>query len=99
MSLKNLKTNLLCYPIKGNAKIHGVKLFVGAYDGDEVITLPYEYLVVSKKYISIVDAKKHFTVYDGAVSSKNAIFRKLKKTDNVGIWVEHHDYVTIKEGK
>ena len=91
-------TNLLCYPIKGNAKIQGVKYFVGVYDGDEVVTFPY-CLMISKKYISIVDRKKHFMVYDGAVSGKHAIFKKLKQTDNIGIWVEHYDYVNIKEVK
>ena len=98
MSLKNLKINLLCYSIKGNAKIQGVKYFVGAYDGDEVIMLPY-CLIIRRKAINIVDRKKHFTVYDGAVSGKNAIFRLAKKTNNVGTWVEHHDYVIIKEVK
>ena len=81
------KANIKGYPINGNEKIMGVKSFIGAYDGDEMFRLSYNFLV-KKKYINIVDRKKSFTVYDGGVSGKNAIFKKYKTTENVGIYLE-----------
>jgi len=79
---------VLGLPINGNQRISGVYSFVGAYDGDENIILPYHYLISKNNCINVVDRKKSFTVYDGGVSGKNAIFKKYKVTENVGIFLE-----------